>query len=146
LIDQLELVLPKRGTSATSEGGDERIVTSFLTEMDGVFSTGGSSVFIVGVTSKKELVDLAILRPGRIDIHVEIPMPDFESRVQILGSVIRRMPNAVTVEEVDLIARRTNGVNSVSLVDMCREAAMVCIRTGAELLTINQFALVNKII
>jgi SpoVK/Ycf46/Vps4 family AAA+-type ATPase len=140
LMDQLELILPKRGDSRTSEGSDERIVTSFLTEMDGLFSDSSKAcVFIVGVTSFLENIDPAILRPGRIDIHVGIKNPDSSSRMEILKNIIKPMPNCLSDEEIENLVVITDGFNSSSLVDICREAAMVCIRKNIETLTINQF-------
>jgi transitional endoplasmic reticulum ATPase len=98
LLDQFESIMAKRGTSSSSEGSGDRIVTSFLTEMDGIFTKGhsGSSIFIVAITSNILSIDEAVLRPGRLDIHVRVPFPDSNSRLEILNGILSGMPHALS--------------------------------------------------
>lgn len=88
------------------------------------------SVFIIGITSQIDSIEPAILRPGRIDVHIRINMPNYKSREQIFANVLKCMPNSLSDEKIKELAIRTDGYSSSSLVDICREAAMVCIRKG----------------
>ncbi|KAJ3306102.1 hypothetical protein HDV03_000336 [Kappamyces sp. JEL0829] len=137
LIDQLEALVSRRGADTSSEGSGDRITTSFLTEMDGIFSKGSlSRVFIVAVTNDIRSIDPAVLRAGRLDIHVKVPKPDQDSRTEILTRTLAKMPHDLTSEQLSLLALRTDGASSGDLVNLCREAAMAAIRSNQTKVTL----------
>lgn len=132
-IDQIDNLIPKRGTNLSSENTGDRIVTSFLTELDGIFtrSNSGSAeadIYVIATTTRPEKLDSAILRPGRLDQHLYIPVPDFECRKSMIEGFIRQMPIDMSAEHVETIARDTEGFSGADIENMFREAALISIR------------------
>ncbi|KAI8371282.1 P-loop containing nucleoside triphosphate hydrolase protein [Choanephora cucurbitarum] len=96
-IDQIDMLLPKRGTSQSSENTSDRIVTGFLTEMDGLLTksrqgTAHIDLLVVAATNRIEAIDAAVLRPGRFDEHVFIPLPNEKQRYEIIRGISSRIP------------------------------------------------------
>merc|ERR1719240_2412148 len=89
------------------------------------------SVFIIGATNRPDIIDPAVLRPGRLDQLIYIPLPDEGSRVNILKSVTRKSPVA---EDVDLnyLARTLHGFSGADLTEICQRAAKMAIRESIE--------------
>lgn len=133
-IDELEAVVGKRGTNA-SDGGDggtrvqERVLSTLLNEMDGIEQT--RSVVVVGATNRVDRIDDALLRPGRFDYVVEVPLPDVSTRRAILQVYARRMPLAPEVD-LDALAAATEGYSGAQLEALCNEAAMQALRAAVQ--------------
>ncbi|KAF8929649.1 hypothetical protein BGZ58_008799 [Dissophora ornata] len=130
-FDEIDTIVGKRNFS--SGGGDgggdsvqERVLSTMLNEMDGVENAQG--VLIVAATNRVDLIDKALLRPGRFDRVVYVPPPDLEARKQILRIYTRDIPLA---EDVDLdgIALTTEMYTGADLQNVCREAALIALRT-----------------
>merc|ERR1712147_487254 len=97
-FDELDSIARARGSSGGDAGGaGDRVINQILTEMDGMGSK--KSVFIIGATNRPDIIDPAVLRPGRLDQLIYIPLPDEGSRMNILKSVLRKSPLS---EQVDL--------------------------------------------
>ncbi|KAI8998424.1 P-loop containing nucleoside triphosphate hydrolase protein [Gaertneriomyces semiglobifer] len=132
LIDNIDTVVPARGSDLTSENTGERIVTSFLTEMDGLFSKAvediGRQVFIVATTNRRGHIDPAILRPGRLDEHIHIPIPDNEARRDIFKGCLQKMPHSITAQDLDDFVTATVGYTGADIENVCREAAFNTLR------------------
>ncbi|KAI9139500.1 P-loop containing nucleoside triphosphate hydrolase protein [Paraphysoderma sedebokerense] len=150
-IDQIDNLIPKRGTSLSSENTGDRIVTSFLTELDGIFtrSNSGSAetdIFVIATTTRPEKLDSAILRPGRLDQHLYIPVPNFKCRKSMIEGFIRHMPIDMSAEHVETIARDTEGFSGADIENMFREAALISIRENMEneKVTLNHINLAMK--
>lgn len=103
-FDELDALVPKRGGESSS-GVSERVVNQLLTELDGLESR--REVFIIAATNRPELIDSAMLRPGRLDKLVYVPLPSPQDRVSILRAVTRKVALAsdVDVEKVGLDPR-----------------------------------------
>ncbi|KAI9290031.1 P-loop containing nucleoside triphosphate hydrolase protein [Umbelopsis sp. AD052] len=132
-IDQIDVLVPRRGTSSSSENTSDRIVTGFLTEMDGFFtkSTPGdpsSDVIILAATSRPNFIDPAIIRPGRIDEHIHIPAPGKEERKLLFQGFSRNIPMDVSKEELDKLAVELEGWTGSDIDNLCREAALEALR------------------
>ncbi|KAG0011385.1 hypothetical protein BGZ80_000724 [Entomortierella chlamydospora] len=132
-IDQIDVLAPSRGSTHTTENSGDRIVTGLLTEMDGFFS--GSSgkgaevdVLVLAATNRPEVIDSAILRPGRLDQIVHIPVPDEKARQSILEGYTSKMPLRISPEEMRELAKSTEGYSGADLENLCREAALICLR------------------
>ncbi|KAF9344074.1 hypothetical protein BGX34_006017 [Mortierella sp. NVP85] len=97
-----------------------------LNEMDGIENAAG--VLIVAATNRVDLIDKALLRPGRFDRVVYVPPPDLEARRQILGIYTRDIPLADDVD-LDAIAQTTELYTGADLQNVCREAALIALRT-----------------
>ncbi|MDZ4149596.1 ATP-dependent metallopeptidase FtsH/Yme1/Tma family protein, partial [Methylicorpusculum sp.] len=137
-IDEIDAVGRTRG-SGLGGGHDEREQTlnQLLTEMDGFLTTGGS-VIVMAATNRPDVLDKALLRPGRFDRHVEVPYPDLVSREQIL----KLHAQGVKVEaDVDLhkIARGTPGFTGADLANLINEAAIIASKSDQTGVTIADF-------
>ncbi|TPX72857.1 hypothetical protein SpCBS45565_g00049 [Spizellomyces sp. 'palustris'] len=135
LIDQIDMLVPRRGMDMSSENTGERIVTCFLTvssEMDGVLSKSAGAdnrtVFIIAVTNRPDVIDAAILRPGRLDEHIYIPPPDAEARCKIFQGFLSRIPNNLETGDLYLLAQRSDGYTGADIENVCREAALSRLR------------------
>ncbi|CAG8466792.1 6314_t:CDS:10 [Acaulospora morrowiae] len=135
-----------RGTSTTSENSSDRLITSLLTEMDGFFTSRRGErpevdVLVVSATNNPEILDSALLRPGRLDQHVYIPPPGDKQRDAILRGIFQKMPITMSDEQFSSLINDTKGFSGADLDNLCREAALISIRenTDNEMVTHNHF-------
>jgi transitional endoplasmic reticulum ATPase len=125
-FDELDSIANKRGGNSGDGGGAaDRVMNQLLTEMDGVGSR--KNVFIIGATNRPDIIDPALMRPGRLDQLIYIPMPDYESRLSILRAVLRKSP---VHRDVDLayLAAQTEKFTGADLTEICQRAAKNAIR------------------
>jgi transitional endoplasmic reticulum ATPase len=124
-FDEIDALVPRRGSGASDSGVSERVVGQFLAELDGVEKLTG--VLVLAATNRPDMVDPALLRPGRFDVVVEIPLPDERERLSILQVQARGKP---VDEDVDLasLATRTAGQTGADLGALCNRAALNAIR------------------
>ena len=138
-IDELDAIGRTRGGSVSLGGHDEREQTlnQILTEMDGF--TGSEGVIVIAATNRPEVLDVALLRPGRFDRHVAVSPPDQRGRLMILEVHTRNVPLA---EDVDLgsIASTTPGMVGADLRNLVNEAALMAARRNHEKVTMADFA------
>ncbi|KAF9400536.1 hypothetical protein BGX21_004086 [Mortierella sp. AD011] len=132
-FDEIDTIVGKRNFSAGGgdgeSGGDsvqERVLSTMLNEMDGVENATG--VLIVAATNRVDLIDKALLRPGRFDRVVYVPPPDLAARRQILSIYTRDIPLADDVD-LDVMAQITEMYTGADLQNVCREAALIALRT-----------------
>ncbi len=123
-FDELDALTPRRGAGADSHV-TERVVSQFLAEMDGIEELKG--VVVLAATNRLDIVDPALLRPGRFEMLVELPMPDREARLAIFRVHTRGKPLAPDVDLTEL-AERTEGIMGADIEGLCRQAAMAAIR------------------
>ncbi len=128
-IDEIDAIAHSRGSGFDDARVTERVVDTLLTEMDGLQEL--KNVVVLGATNRPEEVDTALLRPGRFDKIVDIPMPGPEARVDILKVHTKKMP---LDKDVDLIkvATLTDNYTGAELENVCREAGMNAIRGNRE--------------
>uniref|UniRef100_F1L625 Transitional endoplasmic reticulum ATPase 2 n=1 Tax=Ascaris suum TaxID=6253 RepID=F1L625_ASCSU len=129
-FDELDSVAKARGGSIGDGGGAaDRVINQILTEMDGM--SNKKNVFIIGATNRPDIIDSAILRPGRLDQLIYIPLPDEGSRLQIFKANLRKTPVAA---EVDLtyLAKNTVGFSGADLTEICQRACKLAIRESIE--------------
>ncbi|XP_078537709.1 transitional endoplasmic reticulum ATPase-like [Lissotriton helveticus] len=125
-FDELDSIAKARGGSAGDGGGAaDRVINQILTEMDGM--TNKKTVFIIGATNRPDIIDPAILRPGRLDQLIYIPLPDDSSRVAILKANMRKSPVAKDVD-LNYLAKITNGFSGADLTEICQRACKLAIR------------------
>jgi len=129
-FDELDSIAKSRGGSVGDAGGAaDRVINQILTEMDGMGSK--KNVFIIGATNRPDIIDSAILRPGRLDQLIYIPLPDELSRVAILRANLRKTPVAKEVD-LDYLARVTKGFSGADLTEICQRAVKLAIRENIE--------------
>jgi len=129
-FDELDSIAKARGGASGDAGGaGDRVLNQILTEMDGM--NAKKNVFIIGATNRPDQIDAALLRPGRLDQLIYIPLPDEKSRLSILNAALRKSPVS---REVDLgyLARNTHGFSGADLTEICQRAAKLAIRESIE--------------
>ncbi len=128
-FDELEALVPARGAGSSDSHVSERVLSQFLAEMDGIEELKG--VLVLGATNRVDLVDAAMLRPGRFDEIVEIAAPDEESRRQIFEVHLRGKPLGSGISAKDLAAR-SDGFSGAEIEWVCTKAALHAVRRAVE--------------
>ena len=125
LFDELDAIVPRRGGGAYT-GNTDRIVNQFLSEMDNFDEF--TEVMVLGATNRLDLVDPALLSPGRFGLVLDFTLPDESEREQIFRVHTKRLPLAPDVDFAEL-ARRSEGLSGADITAVCRQAALEQIRT-----------------
>ncbi|MFD1569421.1 CDC48 family AAA ATPase [Halorubrum laminariae] len=120
-FDEIDSIATERGKNSGDSGVGERVVSQLLTELDGLESL--EDVVVIATTNRPDLIDSALLRPGRLDRHVHVPVPDEEARRKILEVHTRNKPLADDVD-LDALARKTEGYVGADIEAVAREASM----------------------
>ncbi|MEM2070199.1 MAG: CDC48 family AAA ATPase, partial [Archaeoglobaceae archaeon] len=123
-FDEIDSLAPRRGGIGDSHV-TERVVSQLLTELDGLEEL--KDVVVIAATNRPDIVDPALLRPGRIERHVYIPPPDKNARKEIFRIHLKGKPLAEDVN-IDELAEKTEGYSGADIEAVCREAAMLAIR------------------
>jgi cell division protease FtsH len=136
-IDEIDAVGRHRG-AGLGNGNDEREQTlnQLLVEMDGFEANEG--IIIIAATNRPDVLDPALLRPGRFDRQVVVPRPDIDGREQILGVHMKKVPLAPDVDP-RIIARGTPGFSGADLANLVNEAALLAARRGKRLVAMKEF-------
>ncbi len=124
-LDEIESIAPRKDMMEDSSGVANRVASQLLAEMDGIEEL--TDIVVIGATNRPDLLDPAILRPGRFDRLIFIPPPDERSRLEILSIYTRNMPLAEDIRLEDL-ASRSEGFSGADLESLCREAALAALR------------------
>lgn len=122
-FDEIDALAPGRGSD--ENGTTDRVVAALLTELDGIEAL--RDVYVLAATNRPDLVDAALLRPGRLDTMIFVPPPDADARAAILRTVARRMPIEDGVD-LDGVARACEGYSAADLQALARAAAMTAMR------------------
>mmetsp|Transcript_11058 Transcript_11058/g.16589 ORF Transcript_11058/g.16589 Transcript_11058/m.16589 type:complete len:863 (-) Transcript_11058:30-2618(-) len=126
-FDELDSIAIRRGGNTGDSGASDRVVNQLLTEMDGMNKQ--KNVFIIGATNRPDLIDPAIMRPGRLDQLLYIPLPDFDCRTGVLQAVTRKTPVAPLMRELfPFISSQTEGYSGADLAEICARAVKFAIR------------------
>jgi len=127
-FDELDSIAPRRGSESGGKVG-ERVVDQLLTEIDG--AEGIEGVLVIGATNRPDIIDPALLRPGRFDRHILIPVPDKEARKKIFEIHTKNIPLAKDIS-IEKLAEETEGYVGADIEALCREAAMHALRTDID--------------
>ena len=136
-IDEIDAVGRQRG-AGLGGGNDEREQTlnALLVEMDGF--EGVSGVIVIAATNRPDVLDSALLRPGRFDRQVVVPLPDIRGREQILMVHMRKVPISADVK-ADILARGTPGMSGADLANLVNEAALFAARRSKRFVVMDDF-------
>jgi AAA family ATPase, CDC48 subfamily len=124
-FDEIDAIATERGSNSEGSGVGERVVSQLLTELDGLESL--EDVVVIATSNRPDLIDSALLRPGRLDRHVHVPVPDEEARRKIFDVHTGAKPLADDVD-LDNLARKTEGYVGADIEAVCREASMAASR------------------
>lgn len=129
-FDELDSIAKARGSSLGDAGGaSDRVLNQLLTEMDGIESK--KSVFIIGATNRPDIIDPALMRPGRLDQLIYIPLPDQPARVQVFKAVLRKSPIAKDVD-FEYLASKLKGFSGADITEICQRACKLAIRESIQ--------------
>ena len=128
-FDELDSIAKSRGTSAGDSGGSDRVLNQLLTEMDGMGAK--KNVFVIGATNRPDQIDPALLRPGRLDQLIYIPLPDEPSRIAILRAALRKSPVASDID-LNQLGKLLKGYSGADLTEICQRACKLAIRQSIE--------------
>jgi vesicle-fusing ATPase len=124
IFDEIDAVCKQRGSSGSSSGVGDTVVNQLLSKIDGVNSL--NNILVIGMTNRKDMIDDALLRPGRLEVHVEISLPDEHGRQQILRIHTNKMrENGMLAGDVriDDIAAGTKNYSGAEIEGLCKSAA-----------------------
>jgi transitional endoplasmic reticulum ATPase len=124
-FDEIDSIAVERGTNTGDSGVGERVVSQLLTELDGLEEL--EDVVVIATTNRPDLIDTALLRPGRLDRQVHVPVPEEDGRRKIFEVHTRDKPIADDVD-LDWLASRTDGYVGADIEAVCREASMAASR------------------
>jgi cell division protease FtsH len=135
-IDEIDAVGRQRGGAGTGGGNDEREQTlnQLLVEMDGF--SGNNGIIVIAATNRSDVLDKALLRPGRFDREIHVGLPDIKGREQILGVHIQKVPQHEDVNIKDL-ARGTPGFSGAELANLINEGALLAARNNKRLVNMD---------
>lgn len=123
IFDEIDALCPERGSRVNSTGVDDEMVNQLLTILDGVDSP--QNILVIGMTNRKDLIDPAVLRPGRLEVHIEINLPDENGRLEILNIKTQTMKQAGLLDEdVNLaeFAKKTENWTGAELESLVKQA------------------------
>jgi len=124
-LDEIDSLVPRRGSSSTDAHVTERVISQFLTEMDGIEELKG--VVVLAATNRLDLIDPALLRSGRFDLLLEMPVPDEKTRAEIFKIHTKNMPLAKDID-LEKFAHQTDNKVGSDIEFICHKAAMLAIR------------------
>ncbi len=143
VFDEIDSICKARGTVNSGTGVHDGAVNQLLTKIDGVNSL--NNIIVIGMTNRKDLIDEAILRPGRLELHIEIGLPDEKGRLQILNIHTKKMrENKVLGDDVDLseLAKKTRNYTGADIESMvklaCANSLSQGLNFGSSKIDINQ--------
>src|SRR5579875_789087 len=124
-MDELDSLVPTRGSEHGDSQVTERVISQILTELDGLEEL--RDVTIIGATNRPDMIDPALLRPGRFDKLLYVPVPDLEARTEIFKILLHARPLAPDVA-IDDLASKTEGYSGAEIQAICDSATMIAIR------------------
>jgi len=137
-FDEFDSLVPRRGMGFADSGVTERVISQLLTEMDGIITL--EDVVVIAASNRPDIVDPAVLRPGRFDRLIYVPEPDEKSRLEIFKLYTKDMPLAKDVD-IKNLASQTKSYSGADIEGLCREAALLALRRDikAKEVTLNDF-------
>jgi cell division protease FtsH len=127
-IDEIDVIGGKRGSSQSHQEYDQTL-NQLLTEMDGMQTTSSPMVLVVAATNRLDMLDPALIRPGRFDRQIKVDLPDKAGRLSILQIQTKNKPLAKAVD-LERVARESYGFSGAQLESLCNEAAILAMREG----------------
>lgn len=128
-FDEMDAIAPVRGSATGDSHVTERVISQLLTELDGI--EGLKNVVIIAATNRIDIIDPAVLRPGRFDYLIELPLPDSTTRKLIFAVHLKNKP-VETTADLNFLSQETEGMSGAEIESICRSASMLAIREIVE--------------
>lgn len=128
-FDEIDALVPVRSLSSSDSHVAERVLSQFLTELDGIEELKG--VLVLAATNRMDMLDPAVLRPGRFDEIIEIPLPDEYERKEIFAVHLKKKPLSPEIS-LDLLASKTEGFMGAQIASLCNKAALRAVSRAVE--------------
>ena len=142
-FDEIDALVPVRGGGSASSNVAERVLSQFLTELDGIEELKG--VLVLGATNRLDMLDPAVIRPGRFDEVVEIPLPDLNDREEIFSVHLQKKPLVHKIDYREL-ARNSERLSGAEIESACNMAGLRAVRRAVELLKADPSANVQVLV
>ena len=138
-FDEIDSIAPRRGLNNSDSHVTERVVNQLLTEMDGLSDMG--DIVIIAATNRPDIIDTALLRPGRFDRIIMTPVPDKKTREKIFEIHTQSMPLDKSSVKLKALAEKTEGYVGADIESICREAAITALRDNfkAKIVSMDDF-------
>ncbi|MGV9203767.1 MAG: CDC48 family AAA ATPase [Promethearchaeia archaeon] len=133
-FDEFDSIAPSRGRHTSDSGVSEKVLSQFLTELDGL--EVNKDIVVIAATNRPDILDPALIRPGRIDRILLVPPPDKEGREEIFEIFSEPMPLSTDVK-TEKVIKMTEGFSGADIETFCREAAMIALRDNIRARTVN---------
>ena len=124
-FDEFDSIAPSRGRHTSDSGVSEKVLSQFLTELDGLEVM--KDIVVIAATNRPDILDPALIRPGRIDRILLVPAPEEKARIEILKIFTKEMPLATNIN-IEKLSELTEGFTGADIETWCREAAMLALR------------------
>lgn len=124
-FDEFDALVRRRGMGFGDSGVTERVISQLLTEMDGILTL--EDVVVIAATNRPDIIDSAVLRPGRFDRLIYVPEPDEKARLEIFKLYTKDMPLEADVD-LEVLTKMTKGYSGADIQALCREAALNALR------------------
>ena len=126
ILDEMDAICKQRGSSRDGTGVSDSVVNQLLSKIDGVDSL--NNILLIGMTNRKDMIDDALLRPGRLELHVEIGLPDVTGRKQVLNIHTKKMKEANRIsrealQNLDVIAQKTKNYSGAEIEGLIKAAS-----------------------
>jgi len=126
ILDEMDAICKQRGSNKSDSGVSDSVVNQLLSKIDGVDSL--NNILLIGMTNRKDMIDDALLRPGRLEVHVEIGLPDAKGRLQILGIHTKHMKEAnrispEVIERLGEISEKTKNFSGAEIEGLIKAAS-----------------------
>ena len=125
-FDEFDSIAPSRGRHTSDSGVSEKVLSQFLTEVDGLESM--KDIVVIAATNRPDILDPALIRPGRIDRILLVPTPDEKGRLEIIKIFTEKMPLSSNLKPKDINKIIDDGFSGADIETLCREAAMIALR------------------
>lgn len=137
-FDELDALVPHRADGSSMSEASSRVVNTMLAELDGV-GDGRDGIYVIAATNRPHAIDVAMLRPGRLETVLFVGLPDAEERVDILRTLVRKLPNFEYTAEIADIARQAEGFSGADLGSLLRKAGDNAVRRAASTIDVQDF-------
>ncbi|PVU89578.1 hypothetical protein BB561_005287 [Smittium simulii] len=130
-FDEIDVIVGRRQVDSSNGGSNDevqaRVLSTLLNEMDGIERF--SSILVVAATNRPDMIDDALLRPGRFDKLIYVPPPDFLGRKHIFEIKLKNSPTSLTESDIAVLAEKTENFSGADITNLCQEAALIALRS-----------------